>query len=129
MINGIDKYFKEIHPGRSNFKIGTVPDPGELTDKIREIEEDISKYRNNPIVRTSDFYDGYVDGICDSLIMDGWDPWLVHSFLHTCLIIKYTNRYLTDNRPGSWRNSLSKALRTYYDDEFVELILDSCQIR
>lgn len=128
MINGFDEYFNEIRPGRSDFKIGTVPNPEELVSKIIKIEKDISTYKDNPIVRSSDFYSGYIDGICDSLVLDGWDPWLVHSFLHTYLIVKYTDKYLTDDRSGSWVNSLSESLNSYYDDESIELILDTCQI-
>ena len=127
MINGFREYFEELHPGRSNFKTGIVPDSDLLIEKLREVEDNISKYRKELIVRTSDFYDGYVDGICDSLVLESWDPWLVHSFVHTYLIVKYTDKYL--GKPGSWDNSLSKSLSQYYDEESLGRIMSSCKIR
>lgn len=128
MIEGLYKYYNELHSSRLNSVVGEVPDKDTLVSKVRDIEDNLNKYHNCPLVRFNDFYVGYINGLCDSLVLSGWDPWLVHSFIHTYLIVKYTNTYLTYNKSNNWRNSLAKSLNDYYDSETIELIMTKLQV-
>ena len=127
MVVGLSDYFNEIHPGKSNFDIGKIPDKDKLVSRIHEIEKLIETYSTLP--RSDIFYDGYINGICDGLVLlSKWDPWLVHSFIHTYLIVRFTDKYLTDDRSDSWINSLSKSLKDYYDEGDRDSIIGSISV-
>ena len=113
----INEYYKRLHPDRFNLEVGKVPSTSELVTKIKKIEGIISTY----LIKSGDFYDGYINAVCDSLvIIDNWNPWLVHSFIQVYLTVEYTSKYSAGK--CTWYKSLSKALSQYYDKDSVEFI-------
>lgn len=128
MIESFGDYANEILSDskyESVTESGSLPTPDELVDTIDKLVARIKSYKDSPLIRSSDFYNGYISGVSDTLSLSGWNPWLVNSFVNIYLTIRFTDKYLVNDSSDSWQNSLSKSLNRYYDDEATDMIISN----
>lgn len=128
MIESFGDYANEILSDskyKSVTESGSLPTPDELVDTIDKLVARIKSYKDSPLIRSSDFYNGYISGVSDTLSLLGWNPWLVNSFVNIYLTIRFTDKYLVNDSSDSWQNSLSKSLNRYYDDEATDMIISN----
>lgn len=128
MIESFDDYANDVlsdNKYKSVTESGSLPTPDELVDTIDKLVARIKSYEDSPLIRSGDFYNGYISGVSDTLSLSGWNPWLVNSFVNIYLTVRFTDKYLFDNSTGSWNSSLSKSLNRYYDDEATDMIISN----